>query len=114
MKDDFVYLRHILDAIACIQDFLKETDHETFMNNRMHQDSIMRELAVIGEAASKISDTFRKQNSRIPFEHMIGLRHRLIHGYIDVDLSIVWQTSTEDLKPLKDMIETTLENYVQP
>jgi len=57
-------------------------------------------LEIICEAANVVSADFREKHSQIPWKKMIGLRNRLIHGYFDVNLDIVWDTVEEDLPPL--------------
>ncbi|MEK7218551.1 MAG: DUF86 domain-containing protein [Patescibacteria group bacterium] len=105
MKDDRLYLRHILDAIITVEEYLQGVEREAFMGNRMLQDAVMRELAVIGEAATKVSEGFRTAHPSMPFPKMIGLRNRLIHAYIDVDLDIVWETCKQNIPSLKVAVE---------
>ena len=57
-------------------------------------------LEVIGEAAGKVSASFKADHPDIPWPQIIGLRHRLIHGYADVRLEVVWVIATGDLEPL--------------
>ena len=62
--------------------------------------SLVRLLEIIGEAANGVSTDFREKRPQIPWKKMIGLRNRLIHGYFDINLDIVWDTVVEDLPPL--------------
>lgn len=55
---------------------------------------------MLGEAASKISADAKARYADIPWREIIGLRHRLIHGYVDVRLDVVWRVATEHLGPL--------------
>lgn len=64
----------------------------------MMQDAIIRNLEIIGEAVSKLSDEIKNSNIDIPWRKISGLRNRLIHGYVSVDLDIVWNT-VEDILP---------------
>jgi uncharacterized protein with HEPN domain len=70
------------------------------MGSRLHQNAVIRSLEVIGEAAGKVSPEFRAAQADISWREMIGLRHRLIHGYADVRLDLVWRVVTEHLDPL--------------
>jgi len=58
------------------------------------------DLEVIGEAAGKVSPVFRAAQPAIPWREVTGLRHRLIHGYDEVRLDLVWRVVTEHLDPL--------------
>jgi uncharacterized protein with HEPN domain len=69
-------------------------------NDRMLNLSLTRLLEVIGEAATHVPQEEREKYQSIPWEQIIGLRNRLIHGYDSVDMSIVWQIITTDLPPL--------------
>ena len=53
-KDDSVYLRHILDAFAQIEFYMDGISHEEFMQNKLLQDGVIRQLEVMGEAARNL------------------------------------------------------------
>jgi uncharacterized protein with HEPN domain len=67
-------------------------------------------LSVIGEAAARLSQETRDQHSEVPWTQVIGMRHRLIHGYDAIDLDVVWQTIQLDLPPLVTALEEILHN----
>ncbi|OIP28955.1 MAG: hypothetical protein COW04_10945 [Deltaproteobacteria bacterium CG12_big_fil_rev_8_21_14_0_65_43_10] len=99
-RDDMVYIRHILDAASKALLFTKNHNRKELDANEMLSLSLVRLLEIIGEAANVVSADFREKHSQIPWKKMIGLRNRLIHGYFDVNLDIVWDTVEEDLPPL--------------
>jgi uncharacterized protein with HEPN domain len=70
--------------------------------------SFVRLLEIIGEAARGMSDEFRAQYPELPWKKMVGMRDRLIHGYYDVDIDVVWKTATEDLPGLVAELEQIL------
>ncbi len=57
-------------------------------------------LEIIGEAANKVTPDFRAKYSQIPWKSIVEMRNRLIHGYYDIDLDIVWKTVTNEIPPL--------------
>ena len=59
--------------------------------------ALTRLMEIIGEAAGSVSDTVRESNSAIPWRAIVGTRNRLIHGYFDVDLDVLWNIVTHDL-----------------
>jgi uncharacterized protein with HEPN domain len=59
--------------------------------------SLVEEIEIIGEAASKISDKTKTKYFRVPWIDIIGMRNHLIHAYFDVDIDVVWNTVTHDL-----------------
>jgi len=108
-KDDTVYLRHILDAIQQIEDYLKGVSFEQFFQQRLLQDGAVRQLEIIGEASRNLSHELRQRNPKVPLSQIIGLRNRITHAYFNVNLQIVWEIVQNDLAPLKQQIESILE-----
>jgi uncharacterized protein with HEPN domain len=90
-KDDAVYLRHILDAIEQIKTYLEGIPEDEFLQTRLVQDAVVRQLEIIGEATRNLSTEFRKKYSEVPWSQIIGLRNRIAHDYLNVDIQIVWE-----------------------
>jgi uncharacterized protein with HEPN domain len=107
-KADRVRLQHMLDAANEALSFIQGRTRSDLDNDRMLVLSLIRELEIIGEAASKISRETRSQSSAVPWQDITGMRNRLIHAYFDVDLDIVWSTVTKDLPVLKVELEKIL------
>ncbi len=105
MKDNLAYLRHVLEAIDKINNYLNGFDFEKFSKNNLVFDGVVRELEIIGEAANKISDEFQEAHQEIPWRQMTGIRNMLIHEYFDIDQKIIWDTCQKDLPELKETIE---------
>ena len=108
MKDDTLYLGHINDAIEVIEEYLGISNYKQFIANRMMVDAVVRQLEIIGEATSKLSKDFRKENPEIPFRDIIDMRNVLIHDYAGVDTLVVWETCKNDLPPLKKAVKKSL------
>ncbi len=62
--------------------------------------SLVKDIEIIGEAATRISEDCRRESPEIPWRNIVTMRNRLIHGYFDINLDIVWKTVTEELPPL--------------
>ncbi|MGH7216842.1 MAG: HepT-like ribonuclease domain-containing protein [Nitrospiraceae bacterium] len=107
--EDHVYLRHILDAVAQIRAYLNGLDRNGFDTNRQVQDAVIRQLEIIGEAAKRISPALREQTRTIPWRKITGMRDKLAHDYMGVDLNAVWITVTSDLERLKRSIEEVID-----
>lgn len=83
----------ILDMALAARDaigFVADLDEPAFLASRLHQNAVIHSLAVIGEAAGKVSPDFRAAHREIPWRDITGMRHRLIHGYAEVRLDMVW------------------------
>lgn len=85
--------------------FVQGMDFEGFSGSRLHQDAVVRELEVIGEAAKKISEQTKAKIQGVPWAKVSGMRDRLIHEYLRVDLEQVWDTARKDLPELLSEIE---------
>lgn len=93
----------LLDIMLAAEDaltFVAGLDERAFLASGLHQSAVIRKLEVMGEAAGKVSKTFCAAHPEIPWKQMTGLRHRLIHGYGDVRLDIVWRVVAETLPDL--------------
>ena len=104
IKNDQVYLDHILEAISKIENFLSGISKSDFDKNPLVQDAVIRNFEIIGEATKKISKQFTQSHPEIPWQEMAGMRDKLIHDYLDVDLDVVWRTVEIDLPLLKELI----------
>lgn len=105
MKDDNAYLEHILEAINSIESYLSNLDYETFKNNKMAIDAVVRELEIIGEASNNLSEKFKRYNPEMPHREAIDMRNFLAHEYFGVNTKIVWKTCKNNLPELKKFIE---------
>ena len=104
MKDDKIYIEHILKSIDRIEAYLSGKDHQSFSDDFMTQDAVMRQLEIIGEATKRVSKELRNINPQVPWSDMAGMRDILIHDYIDVDIDIVWKTASESILKLKSLL----------
>lgn len=104
-KRDSLRIRHILEAAEHIADFTRGISEEEFMNDYEKQSAVVKQLEIIGEAASKLSTEFTKEHQEIDWSKVVGMRHKMIHDYFDIDVDIVWTTVTSDVPLLKEAIE---------
>lgn len=101
MKSDSVFILHIVDSIDQIMEYTDGLSGDEFKNNRLVQDAVIRNFEIIGEASKQISTDTRTNHPDIPWGSMAGMRDKLIHNYLGVDLNIVWNTITEVLPNLR-------------
>ena len=104
MKDDTVFLRHILDAINKIQEYAQGMDFEEFRKSSLVQDGVIRQLEIIGEATKNLSEEIRGKHPDIPWKDIAGMRDKLIHQYFGVDIAGVWETVAKDIPILKSKL----------
>lgn len=102
--NDITYLFHIRDAIARIEKYSKEITEKEFEKNELIQDAVIRQLEIIGEAVKQLSKSFTRVNNHINWKDIAGMRDKLIHDYLGVDIKLVWQTVVKDIPQLKKAI----------
>jgi uncharacterized protein with HEPN domain len=98
----------LLDMLLAAQDaqgFIAGLGKDAFLESRLHQSAVIRALEIIGEAANNVSPATQAEYPEIPWREITGMRHRLIHGYADVDLDRVWDTVQSHLHPLIAVLE---------
>lgn len=98
--NDTLYLGHMLDAARWIARRLAGLQQRDFDANEDLQLAVTHQLQIIGEAARLVSDATRQQLAQVPWRQITGMRHRLVHDYVNVDFGLVWTTATRDLAPL--------------
>ena len=109
LKPDLVRLRHALDAAKKAVGFVEDRLRDDLYQDEMLALALVRLLEIVGEAAGCVSDEFKARHTHVPWREMKSLRNRLIHGYFDINLDIVWSTVTGDLPPVIKMIVDILE-----
>ena len=105
MSPDRDFLEDIVVAARLAQSYAAAITREDLSDNIEKQDSIVRRLAVIGEASTKIPDDVKTALSEIPWSSIIGLRNILVHQYWELDLDELWTIIQRDLPELVDAIE---------
>lgn len=91
----------IVEAIERIETYTNKMDYAQFLDDRMVQDAVIRNLEIIGEAASHVPEEVRKQHSMVPWSEMKVLRNIVAHEYFRVDEEVIWTTIQADLMPVK-------------
>ena len=99
-NDDLIRLKHMLDAAREAVGFAQGKTRQDLDSDRMLLLSVVKSIEIIGEAATKVSKECQGEFPQIPWPSIVTMRHRLIHGYFDINLDIVWNTVVEDLPPL--------------
>jgi uncharacterized protein with HEPN domain len=108
---DIERLQHIAAAVDDILEFTKGKTFYEFLQDKMLKHAIYRNFTVIGEAANLLTKEYREAHSLVEWHKIIGMRHILVHGYYEADDVIVWETITENLPKLHDIIVTLLNTH---
>ena len=76
----------MLEAAEKINRYTRELSESLFLEDQRTADAVVRNLEIIGEAASRLPEEFKQQHAQIEWPKIVGLRHRIVHDYFDVDL----------------------------
>jgi uncharacterized protein with HEPN domain len=110
--DDIIRLRHMLDFATKASVFIQGKSRRDLDSDEMLALALVRLLEVIGEAANAVSPSFQEAHPEIPWRSITGTRNRLAHGYIDVDMDVIWAVIQKDLKPLAIQLRSILKKTV--
>ena len=110
MKEDSVYLNHILEAINNILLDTNGFTEERFLDDRKTKQAVTRNIEIIGEAVKLVSEKIKNENTDVPWQKIARTRDKLIHHYFDVDDQELWKIVVEDLPKLKVSIKRILDN----
>ena len=99
-SEDFIRLRHMFDAAEEARSFIIGRKREDLSDDRMLVLALVKDIEIIGEAAYRISDATKAKYTDIPWDDIVGMRHRMVHAYFDINLDILWRTVSDDLPDL--------------
>jgi len=104
------YLQDMVEAADKAAQFVKDVDFEAFCKNEEKVFAVIRALEIIGEAARNIPKSIRDRYVEVPWDDIVGMRNKVIHGYFGVDLEVIWKTIDQDLPPLQNTLARIFED----
>ena len=91
----------MLDAVTETLKFVADSKQKDIFKNRLLALALVKEIEMLGEAASKVSKPYQSRHPDVPWQEIISTRNRLIHGYFDIDYAMVWNIVKFQFQPLK-------------
>jgi uncharacterized protein with HEPN domain len=110
MWRDSAWVLDMLQASRKAIEHARDLNGEQFQASDLHQDAILRQLTIVGEAAKRVSVEYRASHPEVPWRLVAGFRDVIVHEYSRVDVQEVWRIISEDLP----VLVATLELLVPP
>jgi len=98
----------MLDTAQRFRALARERSRETFETDDVVQLALLHLIQRLGEAACRLLAGFRAEHEEFPWDEMIGMRNRIVHGYDDLDPDIVWRVATADIEPVLASLDRAL------
>ena len=100
MKDDSIYLQHVLRCIARIEEYAAD-GRESFFSSPLIQDGVIRNLQTLAESGQRLSEAIKDTHPEVDWKGLAGFRNVLVHDYLGVDLGLVYRAVEHDVPRLK-------------
>jgi len=110
MRRDALYLNDIIEAVDHIATFHGQMDFEGFKQSELIRSAVVLKLAIIGEAAARISDELTGRYPQIQWPQIVAFRNILIYAYFGIDWTEVWRAAQVDCPTLRQEVIQILEN----
>jgi len=108
MRHESLYLTDIVDAADHIAEFIAGTDFRTFQESELLRSAVVQKLAVIGEAAARVSEGLRTRYPETPWPQIIAFRNILVHAYFGIDWDVVWRAAKNRCPVLREQVAAIL------
>ena len=104
-KNDLVYVGHMLDLAQAAVHKAAGSTHEQFDQDKNRRLALTHLIQSFGEAARHVSKEFRDNHRDVPWDKIVGMRHKVVHDYMHVDYDLVWDVATMELPPFLKQLE---------
>ena len=104
MKDDFLYIHHVLECIGRISRYC-ENGETAFRESELIQDAVLRNLQTLAESTQRISDRVKTLHPEVDWRAIAGFRNVLVHDYLGVNIDRIWEIVSVHLPVLRSQIE---------
>ena len=112
-RDKWLYIGHMLDMSRKAIELSEGVTKTEYDSNETLRLALTHLVQMIGEAAQHVSNDLRKDFPQVPWHEIVGMRHRIVHDYLNVDEDVVWQVVSRDLPYLIKHIENILpDDYI--
>ncbi|MHB9148884.1 MAG: HepT-like ribonuclease domain-containing protein [Thermoleophilia bacterium] len=99
----------MLDAAETAVRLTKDIDQETFFSDRVLVDAVIKNIVVLGEAASRVPDEVTENQPDVPWREMRDMRNFIVHEYFGLNRDVLWGTVRDDISALIPLLRRMLE-----
>lgn len=110
------YIEQMQESVFLARSYIEGIEKADFLADKKTQQAVVLNLLVLGENATKVLQLYPEFSARhddIPWRSMKGMRNRIAHGYFDINLDVVWDTTTQALPPLSHQLDQLLNHLKQ-
>ena len=112
MSNEFLdHIEDIIEAMDKAEFALTNIDYNRFVDDFVINFAVARALEIVGEATKRLPQEVREAYPDIPWRDMAGMRDRIIHGYDNVDLRLMWDVVKQEIPQIKSQLEQILHDY---
>ncbi len=109
MRREELYLRDIVEAADHIENFLSGYDFPGFQASELVRSAVVQKLAVMGEAAARVSDELKARHPEVPWPRVVAFRNILVHAYFGIDWNVVWLAAKKQAPTLRNQTAAILQ-----
>ena len=108
MRREELFLRDIVEAADHIAQFIVGLDRSGFQQSELVRSAVIQKLALIGEAAARVSAEVQTRSPEVPWPKIVAFRNILVHAYFGIDWDEVWRAATKESPALRAQVESIL------
>lgn len=113
MRRDLVLIEDMITAADDLAEIIRGKEMADVMSDRTSHHAALHTPAILGEAASRISDGLRSAHPEIPWSKVKGLRNRIVHEYFGIDWQLLWRTATVSVPALREQLVAIRNSLTQ-
>lgn len=113
MKEDRLYLIHILECTARIEQYTRD-GRDAYLADTKTQDAVIRNLQVLAESTQRLSIATKARRAQIDWRGIAAFRNIAVHGYLGIDAQRVWDIVERDIPVLKVAVSDLLRDIDSP
>jgi len=107
-RDPALYLTHVVESIELARAYVEGVDYHEFSESQKLQDAVVRRIEIIGEAVKNLPPEVRDAAPGVPWRRIAGMRDKIVHDYMGIDIELVWTVVQRDLPELAMEVRSLL------